>query len=238
MTTFARCSPATDPLPRLGIPARSHLARASHARTSTASSSTIRPRPRLFELVPGAGDGIDFRHPQPRLRRRPDDRRAHLHQQGLPRRGRRLHRSAPTASSARGAASTPQPRRGRLCAARGGSAHRPSRSATTSWLGGSVTILPGVTIGDSIIGAGSVVTRDIPAGVVAVGNPCRVVRAIRAERAGRGIPAGAIAAPAAAPQGVAIRALAASEPANATPIPRPQKSGHEPRHPCRCERRT
>ncbi len=40
-------------------------------------------------------------------------------------------------------------------------------------------ILPGVTIGDhSVIGAGSVVTRDIPAGVVAVGNPCRVLRKI------------------------------------------------------------
>lgn len=47
------------------------------------------------------------------------------------------------------------------------------------WLGGSVTITPGVTIGtDSIIGAGSVVTRDIPAGVVAAGNPCRVIRPI------------------------------------------------------------
>ena len=47
------------------------------------------------------------------------------------------------------------------------------------WLGGSVTITPGVTIGsDSIIGAGSVVTRDIPAGVVAAGNPCRVIRDI------------------------------------------------------------
>ena len=47
------------------------------------------------------------------------------------------------------------------------------------WIGGSVTITPGVTIGDdSIIGAGSVVTRGIPAGVVAVGNPCRPVRAI------------------------------------------------------------
>ncbi|MBM7461954.1 sugar O-acetyltransferase [Microbacterium dextranolyticum] len=48
------------------------------------------------------------------------------------------------------------------------------------WFGGSVTVLPGVTIGsDSIIGAGSVVTSDIPSGVVAVGNPCRVVRPIR-----------------------------------------------------------
>lgn len=49
------------------------------------------------------------------------------------------------------------------------------------WIGGSVTITPGVTIGEhSIIGAGSVVTRDIPAGVVAVGNPCRPVREIAA----------------------------------------------------------
>lgn len=47
------------------------------------------------------------------------------------------------------------------------------------WLGGGAIVLPGVTIGaDSIIGAGSVVTRDIPAGVVAVGNPCRVLRTL------------------------------------------------------------
>ena len=47
------------------------------------------------------------------------------------------------------------------------------------WLGGDVTILPGVTIGENtVIGAGSVVTRDIPANVVAVGNPCRVLRPI------------------------------------------------------------
>lgn len=47
------------------------------------------------------------------------------------------------------------------------------------WLGGSVAITPGVTIGEnSIIGAGSVVTTDIPAGVVAVGNPCRPLRPI------------------------------------------------------------
>ena len=48
------------------------------------------------------------------------------------------------------------------------------------WIGGSVTILPGVTIGDNTtIGAGSVVTKDIPANVVAVGNPCRVIRNIQ-----------------------------------------------------------
>ena len=47
------------------------------------------------------------------------------------------------------------------------------------WLGAGVIVLPGVTIGDdSVIGAGSVVTRDIPANVVAAGNPCRVMREI------------------------------------------------------------
>lgn len=45
------------------------------------------------------------------------------------------------------------------------------------WVGGGAIICPGVTIGDrSVIGAGSVVTRDIPAGVFAAGNPCRVIR--------------------------------------------------------------
>lgn len=47
------------------------------------------------------------------------------------------------------------------------------------WIGAGVTILPGITIGDnSVIGAGSIVTKDIPANVVAVGNPCRVMRSI------------------------------------------------------------
>lgn len=47
------------------------------------------------------------------------------------------------------------------------------------WLGAGVLVMPGVTIGDNtVIGAGSVVTKDIPAGVVAVGNPCKVLREI------------------------------------------------------------
>lgn len=47
------------------------------------------------------------------------------------------------------------------------------------WIGAGALILPGVTIGDNtVIGAGSVVTKDIPANVVAVGNPCRVMREI------------------------------------------------------------
>ena len=47
------------------------------------------------------------------------------------------------------------------------------------WIGGNVTVLPGVTIGSgSVIGAGSVVVHDIPSNVVAVGNPCKPVRAI------------------------------------------------------------
>ncbi|WP_424186347.1 sugar O-acetyltransferase [Actinokineospora sp. G85] len=47
------------------------------------------------------------------------------------------------------------------------------------WLGGGVIVCPGVTIGDnSVIGAGAVVTRDIPADVVAVGNPARVIRSV------------------------------------------------------------
>lgn len=47
------------------------------------------------------------------------------------------------------------------------------------WIGSNVVILPGVTIGEnSVIGAGSVVTKDVPANVIAVGNPCKVLRAI------------------------------------------------------------
>ena len=50
------------------------------------------------------------------------------------------------------------------------------------WIGANVTVLPGVTIGsNTVIGAGSVVTRDIPDWSVAAGNPCRVIRKITEE---------------------------------------------------------
>ena len=50
------------------------------------------------------------------------------------------------------------------------------------WFGGNVIVLPGVSIGDGcIIGAGSVVNKDIPSGVLAAGNPCRVIRKITKE---------------------------------------------------------
>lgn len=56
---------------------------------------------------------------------------------------------------------------------------KPIKVGNEVWFGGSVTVLPGVTIGDNVvIGAGSVVVKDIPSGVVAVGNPCKPIRKI------------------------------------------------------------
>ena len=55
----------------------------------------------------------------------------------------------------------------------------PVKIGNNVWIGGNVTILPGVIIGDNTtIGVGSVVTKDIPANVVAYGNPCRVAKKI------------------------------------------------------------
>ena len=65
----------------------------------------------------------------------------------------------------------PQPRRDKWEAA------EPITIGDNVWLGGGVIVCPGVTIGaDTVVGAGSVVTRDLPAGVVAVGSPARVLR--------------------------------------------------------------
>lgn len=56
---------------------------------------------------------------------------------------------------------------------------KPIKVGSDVWFGGGVTVLPGVTIGDNVvIGAGSVVVKDIPSGVVAVGNPCKPIRKI------------------------------------------------------------
>ena len=55
----------------------------------------------------------------------------------------------------------------------------PVRIGRNCWLGAGVIVMPGVTIGDNVvIGAGSIVTKDIPSNVVAVGNPCRVLREV------------------------------------------------------------
>lgn len=56
---------------------------------------------------------------------------------------------------------------------------KPVEIGADVWVGGGALILPGVRIGSrSVIGAGSVVTRDVPEGVLAAGNPCRVIREI------------------------------------------------------------
>lgn len=56
---------------------------------------------------------------------------------------------------------------------------RPVEIGADVWIGGAAVICPGVTIGSrTVIGAGSVVTRDIPGGVFAAGNPCRVIRSL------------------------------------------------------------
>ncbi len=67
----------------------------------------------------------------------------------------------------------PQPRRAKWESA------EPITIGDNVWLGGGVIVLPGVTIGENtVVGAGSVVPRDLPANVVAVGNPARVVRTL------------------------------------------------------------
>lgn len=67
----------------------------------------------------------------------------------------------------------PRKRRAKLEAA------RPIAIGDNVWIGGGAIVLPGVSVGDdSVIGAGSVVTKDVPPGVVAMGNPARVVRSL------------------------------------------------------------
>lgn len=66
--------------------------------------------------------------------------------------------------------------------ARGYQYNKPIHIGKNCWLGAGVIVLPGITIGDNtIVGAGSVVTKDLPANVLAVGNPCHVLRSIHDE---------------------------------------------------------
>ena len=60
---------------------------------------------------------------------------------------------------------------------------RPITVGNNVWFGANVTVLPGVIIGDNcVIGAGSVVNKDIPAGTVAAGNPCKVIKSITQDK--------------------------------------------------------
>jgi maltose O-acetyltransferase len=68
---------------------------------------------------------------------------------------------------------------------------KPVEIGSDVWVAGGAIICPGVRVGSrSVIGAGSVVTRDIPEGVLAVGNPCRVIRELEKQTttSGRAVP--------------------------------------------------
>ncbi|WP_324014602.1 sugar O-acetyltransferase [Microbacterium sp. JZ37] len=141
---------------------------------------------RLFrELVPGAGDGIDFRPP---LSIDYGERlvigdRTFINADFLVVGGGLVTIGEDTLIGPRCAIYTPNHAEDIASRVEGWELPEPVTIGSRVWLGGSVTITPGVTIGDdAIIGAGSVVTRDIPAGVVAVGNPCRPVREITTAR--------------------------------------------------------
>ena len=135
------------------------------------------------ELVPGAGDGIDFRPPisiDYGMRLVIGDR-TFINADFLIIGGGLVTIGADCLIGPRCGIYTPNHAEDTERRLDGWELPHPVVIGDNVWLGGSVTITPGVTIGDnSIIGAGSVVTRDIPANVVAVGNPCRPIRAIDA----------------------------------------------------------
>ncbi|AYG05322.1 sugar O-acetyltransferase [Gryllotalpicola protaetiae] len=137
---------------------------------------------RLFhELVPGAGAGVDFRPPisiDYGFRLTIGDR-TFINADFLIIGGGAVTIGADCLIGPRCGIYTPNHAEGIEGRLGGWELPEPVTIGDNVWLGGSVTIMPGVTIGDnSIIGAGSVVTRDVPSGVVAVGNPCRVIRPI------------------------------------------------------------
>lgn len=137
---------------------------------------------RLFhEMVVGAGEGIDFRPPvnlDYGVGLTIGDR-TFINKDFLVTGGGRITIGADCLIGPRCSIYTPNHAEGRERRLAGWERVSGVTIGDNVWLGGSVTILPGVSIGsDSIIGAGSVVVHDIPAGVVAVGNPCRPVRPI------------------------------------------------------------
>lgn len=137
---------------------------------------------RLFhELVPGAGKDIDFRPPisiDYGMRLSIGDR-TFINADFLIIGGGSVVLGADCLIGPRCAIYTPNHAQDLTRRLGGWELPEPVLIGNNVWLGGSVTITPGVTIGDnSIIGAGSVVTRDIPANVIAVGNPCRPIKPI------------------------------------------------------------
>ncbi|KGM13186.1 sugar O-acetyltransferase [Cellulomonas bogoriensis] len=166
-------------------PALQELTREAHAtcaRIGEVYHSDPDEARRLFrELVPAAQDGIDFRPP---LTIDYGDRlvigaRTFINADFMVIGGGLVTIGADCLIGPRCSIYTPNHAEDAVRRLEGWERPEPVTIGNNVWLGGSVTITPGVTIGDnSIIGAGSVVTRDIPAGVVAVGNPCRPVRDI------------------------------------------------------------
>ena len=137
---------------------------------------------RLFQaLVPGAGEGIDFRPPisiDYGMRLVIGDR-TFLNADFLVIGGGSVTIGPDCLIGPRCAIYTPNHAKDVTRRLDGWELPEPVTIGTNVWLGGSVTITPGVTIGDnSIIGAGSVVTKDIPADVIAVGNPCRPITSV------------------------------------------------------------
>lgn len=137
---------------------------------------------RLFrELVPGAGEDIDFRPPLSidyGMRLVIGDR-TFINADFLVIGGGQVTIGADCLIGPRCGIYTPNHAQDIARRLDGWELPEPVAIGDNVWLGGSVTVTPGVTIGDhSIVGAGSVVTKDIPSGVVAVGNPCRPIRSI------------------------------------------------------------
>jgi maltose O-acetyltransferase len=163
-------------------PALQELTRRAHA-TCTTINRIYYDDPdearRLFaELVPGAGSGIDFRPPisiDYGMRLTIGDR-TFLNSDFLIIGGGQVTIGSDCLIGPRCGIYTPNHAIDVERRLDGLERAEPVTIGNNVWFGGSVTVTPGVTIGDnSIIGAGSVVTKDIPANVIAVGNPCRVI---------------------------------------------------------------